>query len=878
MATPDQACHFRHCVRLYSGVTNQSLYLTSDVSGSQDTGQLYASAATDKHWNQHFWLLTDRPGSNDEPGVGYLCDTFVASVATDPTRFHAVACAAQSGAHPSADHTTPNSYDAAQQWEFVVDSVSSLAIVIRKPGTSLCITAGASPSDTLSSSSVQCSLTTYSGAANQRWYLAAPWTSCNVFQLAPAADPAMAIATPGQISQDGAELGIVSYDETDPTAAWMGWYESYAAMSRAFMRWTHYVSPSQEKTASVSYRYTYPPSGRLTQRVEKVPQDNTSFTPGSLLDLTPTRTYAGGDFTTRTGTEVAAQYSIDDSDEDYAVSSSDGEITIAASPWIQALSTSTGASNAAQFWYAIPRNFYNPGMPTPYDLQLICHDDYTGTEWVLEASDELDSSHRYHIMPRFICDWDAFSVVLLARFRGLSSTTWSDWEVRQLPASGNSDQISGAPWSVPDGPPAWVPNAWSTGVDDDGYRQLTQSIDLGGLLSDHPCEVMQISVTLRAFEYGPSYRYPWAPYQGPGSTVTSIIAPRPTISPSSAYVSDDGLHISYTSSAFPGAGQCSLRMRSLRVIQSGSSWSRELLASSYEVPLYQSSGTFIVPMTAFDGEAIIDVVELFQSTSSLTLEIAGDVVTSYAAKPLTSSITLDMESGADVLPSWTVTQTELGQWATRIVIRFGWTWTTSYQLISSESDTSLMQLKAVDSSERLARHMVGQSLSTGTSSHVSLIFGRDDSDVLAFLVLRTTVQNPRPVASLSWVDAAGIVHLIPVQGDLSFSYSSSKRVEAAQRLGATRFIAGTSGGSTPSLKFSGTIFRDELSEIPAPASGWISFDTSVSDLYRIPDDVDVLFRTTYGTAYLTRIVKVDSPRNSAGQAQITIEMLEVEPS
>ena len=889
MATPDTACHFRHCVRLYSEATDQGLmYLTSEVTGSSPSavasGRVFVGHATTYCWNQHWWLLTDRPGSSDEPGVGYLCDTFTSSsIYADTTKFHAVACAAQAGAHPAADHTVPNSYGALQQWEFVDDEG---ALVIRKPGTLLCLTAGSSPSNSIGASSVQCSLTTYDGSSNQRWNIMEPSLPCNIYQLAPALDPALAIATPGQISQDDAPLGIESYDETDPSATWMGWYQSDGTHGYgvSIISWTRYDSPGQKALAGISDSGTAA-GVKLVQQVKSVPDAPSSlFDPAADVAPYPQRQLSGAAYKTATmrgsGYYYAHQFSTS-SAATRAISSSDGTIPVAASPYAQALVASMEQSNAPQFLYTLPRNFHNQGLPTPYDLQLVCRDVWTGEEWTLGATDEMPLSSSIQITPRFICDWDAFSVICRIRFRSPSETTWGEWHQVETPINGNAIAIRQTPWLIPDGPEAWVPNAWAGDVDDDGYRSLTQPINLSSIMYSHAGQIMQISVTVKAFEYRASYRYPWAPYTGPGATFTSIIAARPTITPSRAWISEDGLHISYGSSQLLGSGH-HLMITSLRVMDSYG-WKGQLLADPYDAPIYEQIGELVVPMSSFDGDAIVDLVEKKQAGTYIYLNIDGRLVTQYGSQPFSSSsLALIMESGSSVLPTSTPSQQQLGQWMT---IMYAWSssgyhWTTSYQLLASENRSSLMPLTSyVDGSAmRIARHMVGQSLTITPSSQTSLIFMRNSSNLLGYRVIRETRYETRPIASLSWVDTRGVVHLIPVQGDLNFSYSSSKRIESAQRLGGHKFISGSWGGSTPSLKFSGVIFRDELSHITMPTTTNLVFEQDVSALYRIPADVDVLFRTTYGTGYLVRIVRVDAPRTVSGMAQVSIEMLEVEPS
>lgn len=889
MATPDQACHFRHCVRLYSEATDQGLmYLTSEVTGSSPSvvasGRVFVGHATTDCWNQHWWLLTDRPGSNDAPGVGYLCDTFTSTNTTyDTTKFHAVACAAQAGANPAADHTVPNSYGALQQWEFVEDGG---ALVIRKPGTSLCLTAGSSPNNSIGASSVQCSLTTYGGYANQKWNLMEPSLPTNVYQISPAMDPALAIATPGQISQDDAPLGIESYDETDPSATWMGWYQSDGTHGYgvSLISWTRYDSPGQKALAGISDSGSA--SGvKLLQKVRPVPTaPNAQFDPVANVAPYPQRQLRDAAYKVATmsgsGAYFAHQFSTSAA-ATRAVSSSDGTLPVAASPYAQALVASMEQSNAPQFLYTLPRNFHNPGLPTPYDLQLVCRDVWTDEEWTLGPTDEMPLSSSIQITPRFICDWDAFSVICRIRFRSPSETTWGEWHQVETPINGNAIAIRQTPWLIPDGPEAWVPNAWAGDVDDEGYRSLTQPINLSSIMYSHAGQIMQISVTVKAFEYRASYRYPWAPYTGSGATFTSIIAARPTITPSSTWISEDGLHISYGSSQLLGSGH-HLRMTSLRAAQSGTSWRREMLADPYDMPVHTQIGELVVPMSAFDGDSILDIVEKLQSRTSLMLSITGRLVTQYGSQPFSSSLTLTMESGSSVLPTSATSRQQLGQWMT---IMYAWSssgyhWTTSYQLLASENRSSMMPLTSyVDgSATRIARHMVGQSLTITPSSQTSLIFMRNSSNLLGYRVIRETRYETRPIASLSWVDTRGVVHLIPVQGDLSFSYSSSKRIESAQRLGSHKFISGSWGGSTPSLKFSGVIFRDELSHITMPTTTNLVFEQDVSALYRIPADVDALFRTTYGTGYLVRIVRVDAPRTVSGMAQVSIEMMEVEPS
>lgn len=903
---PDEVCHFRHCGHIVSqalGPNDTLMMLTASSSGTAWTGDLVCTGSQESQnggVNQLFWLLTDRPGAPQEDDIGYVAFSGVyhdEPVPHSTDHFHNVRFSFSLGSQATIA-ITDNLFDSTEQLCFVPQGSQGFAIML--PGTTACLTAGPSPAASISSSSVSIYVTSFTGAKNQLWAIDATHQLAGCYQLAPAAAPELGVLSPGQGIANGGPVGIGAYENDDITATWYAM--PYNSIAYGNDHYSILMFFWQDRACSI---YRDSPNAGASAIQAMRPVDSAY---GSPLEYLRTLDWSVGQLTAYNGNWDAMQYA----DSVFAsgntcLSSAEGTDTVSPNLKFDTISSSTGQDNLAQYFFILPRNFYDPTLPQCQDLQLVMHDINTGETRTLNELDAISTSAVFRLTPKFICEASKYVAVLRVSYSDPDSTETSEMERRYLPDNGKWPQIENAPWGIPNGPEAWVPNGFASPLDDDGYTTLTTPFkNVPGLFHGHQNQIANVTLTVAAFEMeSHGSKQPWMPTVGRAASKTFRIAPKPAFSLTSATIDEDFVTINGTiTQGWLGSGQMTLDVEDFRwICTRGGQTTTHLHAliepQSIQIN-YRTEDTLLdppviaakIPLTALDGDAFFDVVQTLAAGGTVELRAYDDI---FLRSPYGS---VGAQYGVFTLPvSWgpsttidddsylTITQDPLATSfdvpAMPPLIRL--VWTTSYVISDSERGHRLLKIQGSDFTGSSGFQLIGcfasgSALSTQSEKERALIFRRLESNTtkLHLYIHETTSLLVEPLASVTYQDARNTATVIPLEGNITSDYAESRQFVAAQRLGGSRYLAAVTGTKTPSLKFSGTIFRGQLANLPASTISEVIISSSVSDLYRIPSDAVCLLRTAHGTTHQVIITSIDSPRSVAGLAQVTINMIEVE--
>lgn len=882
----DQTCHFRHCARVLSkalGPSLETMYLTATISGTQFTGGLTVTGTQNDWKNQNFWLLTDNPAYPSEDDIGYV--GFAAQYTNEPSPgpelFHNIHVSGSLGSQ-AAINISANDFDSTEKFCFVSHGASGFAIMI--PGTNYCLTAGTTAASSISSSSVGVYVTAFSGAETQLWDIYEPVQLTGCYHMAPAGAPEMGICSPGQGLSSYTSLGIGAYEQDDITATWIAFYESWLL---SFINESFILGYVGDRDTTTLYVFTatgssLPEQGSQISASESMYRsiaDNFIYA-GRSLNPTYNTLHANN------GLYYAKQYTDTTSGSSTALTSYHGTETVSQSPWVDTLSPSTWPSNISQFWYPVPQNLYDAGLPQCLDLQLIVRDNTLGTERILSSVDDIPSTSDITLIPRFICSEKAYVACMKISFSDPDSAEDSSWDIIMTPTSGNYPVIDEAPFATPNGPNAWSPNAWASAtLDDEGYTTLTQGFDFpSGLFSGYSGQIASITLTIRPFAYEQVVSlWPWLPYAGRQSSMTYRIAPSPTASITSAVIDEHNLTLSGSvTGGWLGAGAMAIEIDDFTWYYfSGSpKYMRHALLDRQRISLHESSFSVKIPLTSLNGAAFYDVVSLLHGGT--TVRFQGDVrlVSQYGSTTITVNQPLawPATTTADDTTHLTVYHQKMyTEFSTPAMVPSSTQldWTTSYVVAPSETGARLQPMLLMNS--QFAFFAAGGELTGDGTYERALIFRRlhDDYDnQLFYQTWMASSLNIEMISSLTYKrtsDQAAVI--IPLEGNVTTQYSESREISAAQRLGSGRYIASTNLTRTPTLKFTGTIFRHNFI---TSSSATVFIDASVSALYQIPPDAICTLRTSHGTSHQVMITSIESPRSIAGLAQVTINMIEVE--
>lgn len=913
--TAHDVTHFRHCGRLKSMATDQGdMYLTTGISGRYPSGSLSVTPLTsngtdDEGFNQCFWLYSDwgATSSGIASNLGEVTwdgDTYIGS--TIPGNPLSSGFSYQNLYYDSPAtsggtlyvRTGTNAFHtgsgASTCEEFNVVAAASGGFIIYVRGTDLCITAGSSASDTLGAQNVTPSLVTYAAKKNQHWTLAEINELAGVFQLAPALQPEFAILSPGQSTADNSILGLGAYDARDLSSTWSIFFRSYQSYDDNVWRCESYPNTSATGlTADASY-WAAPsdptPPCSLYQR------HNMAVSEMLYARYSRSMYAAYLSLDTPQGLYTTKQYTIDRTST--AISSQLGDQKLDSLVWGQDALQYMTSDAYPQYWYRFPRNLFKRSLPQPYDVKIWIYDHDTSSGRYISSMDQIDPTHHIELHPRFICPAGAYVVSLR-----LAHEDADDWEVLLSPEnSAVWDGLAKAPFATPGVGIAWAPNAFVDSRDEDNYVHLDAGFDFPyGLwdqsvwdLNNDTNGPLRVSVTVSAFSYdngsqGQDYLMPWRPYQGLSSTAEFLIADQYVPWIYALHIDDTSLVMKWAGNDYANVRKDSdvMRMRHLIVqwTDGDGTHNEELLLDTYDCPVQRPQGVrqVRVPLEALDADVVIAIVASIASGGTVKLT-SHDIrlVTQYGVAPIqlvSQPLGITMELGAI---SYTTSATATRYWTTFPSPSATQPLTHAYARTMTERGPRLVEIptQATSSSSRMAIWADGGYLNAHEGPRHALLFARfspssSNPNTLCYSTSIDSLVITNPVSSFGWQTSDGRLHLILLDGNLSFSYARQRDISSAIRRGGTRYMAASSGTEVPSLKFSGTIYRGQRG---STSTSDVVIHDSIDDIYRIPDDEPVAFRTSYGTTYQVIITSIDSPRSVSGLAQVSISMLEVEGS
>lgn len=888
MAERHEIAHFRHCARIRSKATNAAVYLTHFFGSGSMTATIVCSTYQNSGRNQTFWLWTDRP-EDTSAGIidrGYLASIYkhvVGQAAFSMLNYAALA----SGANIRCAYTLsqPNFNNVNAAWSFVSHGASGFSIRARTHDQALCLTAGSAPSDTVSSGAV-CTLQQFTGALNQLWTLEDPEQPLNIYNFSPALAHDLCIASPGQSESDHQELGILAQTDDDPSAIWMGVGSSYVSGSSLGSE-QRLVYPTSRGGWNQLYSQIYAGTKFIQTSYRNLATLGGSTIPRNQRSLSSS---AGLDMETATGTYVPVQYEMTSGSAMSSCNKSSAldSPSVDISPYAAAINTSTDWINGDQYWIQQPQNFFDPTLPTPQDIHVA----YTlGTQDMgdLGETDELSLLTPIVFRPRFRCDWTDFVCCLKIRYRPRNSSgAWGKWERVSVPANGNAAELAASPWAIPNGAAAWVPNAFATTIRSDGYREFSQPITVSqSIFAGHADDVAQILVSIRAFRMGSFDTIPGAPYHGPEAIFSSVVAPRIIVNITGMSMRHEGLALS---GSITNAGRTmTLAIDGLSIQRepsSGTPTSHQIIAEPTSCSIVSESLTSltwesVIPWPKIDANELIAAL---RDPGLMTVDTSDiRVVGQFATKPLGAS------SFVPSLPAQSETDQEvishIGPHAALITARTAGLKQTVLQPAQTERGSRfivapvIVQPTNLAGSTSLVIPPVGSDLSHESASSPVLILMSDDP---SWHIRDIDPVQENPVSSIIYEDDDDVIHIILMQGNLSYAYARSRDLLSASKIGSRRLSAGATLTEVPSLKFSGTMFSGQLhgvtTQVPSrlPGASKIRIETSLADIYKIPADTIIAFRTTYGTTYSALISSISSPRDMAALSEIEIGLEEVE--
>lgn len=909
--TAHDVTHFRHCGRLKSMATDQGdMFLTAGVSGLTVSGGLTVEPLTsngidDEGFNQAWWLYSDWGATT--AGVASLGaerwggDTYLGSTIYPGCVNIRYDLPASSGDGISVSTNNFNWYDRSPALSEAFNIVASPdgGFIIYLKDSDLCLTAGSSASDTLGSQNITPKLITYASKANQRWTLEEINEIAGIYQIAPCLGPEFAVSSPGQSTMSNSRLGIGSYDERDVSATWRIRFTSRRATLAD--PWKFYalpvvsVSGSTEVSSWGTPSDATPPCAIYQQRDVKY-ADSLSLhyeQKLSLLDVA---------LKTSTGNYGVRQYALDPTAD--ALSSQKDDQSLDSLVWGQTLSSVQSPENYPQFWYRLPRNTWGASLPQPYDIKIWMWDYDTNEGRFISSLEHIPSGHHIKLEPRFLCGAQAYQVTMrLSRDDGSEESS-------VVLSPGNSavwSDLSQAPFAIPDVGLAWAPNSFVDHRGPDHYVHLDAGFDfpsglwyrgIWGTVNDINSPV-HLTLTIRSMSYDSGDPYyssgsqnaePWIPCQGVSSTISTRIDKAISLYISDATIDDENLILTWDSGSYRARRQDTDVVQfdhlDVRWTDSEGMHEADLLLTPYAcdvaTPQNFLDTKLRIPLTALDADVLLSIVAALAAGDSVTMKNGGDwtLLTQYGPVPLrivsfSPGIPVSMEAGASAYMS---SYFDSRYWTTYQEPSASQPITHAYARALTERGPVIVEMPALatDPASRIAIWADGGYLSANENPRHALLFARLSSSPNT-LYYATSVDDlfviTTPTSSLGWRTSDGQLHLIFLDGNLSFSYSRQRDISSAIRRGGTHYLAASAGTEVPSLKFSGTLYRGQRR---VSSTSDVIIHDSIDDLYRLPDDQRVAFRTSYGTTYQVIITSIDSPRSISGLANISISMLEVE--
>lgn len=840
--THDQAGHLLHPA-MWTIDGNPALVLTTDWDEDSDTFGMPVV----ENWNyygranRYAWLSVASVYDDLGPGVGGLFKMgdgartapmtwwgfqYDVSSSTPTLSFVDMSTNGNLG---GVNGAPPYLYT-GQQFEFE-RLYGDYRYVIRVVGSSWCLTAGASPSATPVAGAV--TLTEYEGAANQIWSCNGSPDLIGFYDIRSyASNGSLVVTTPGDVSSDLVQLGLAS---PRPESA-----------SQAYRLIEPSLDPSQAPRKILAHQARSP---RLTFNlgraqtgvwtVYSINQLATDWDRRSALNAPETSNMswnAGG----------ISYPALHLSFLNYPWDTAGPErVPFSGGLW----GADDYPESPHQHWIPVPRNVFDASLPTPSTLSVVLDNEYSHITTETTSRCALDireggSSTTASCQLKFSVSGDCDQFQVAAETRSMHDDgTWGDWQLER------SSELFDTTSIEPGWPVVWIPNAFAGNPDTDGRV----AIDVERVMlfdSDHR---IQRRYRVRAFRYSES----GVPIVGPAASITIDVSARNKFELNgSPMVMRDGLQIPYNIRYY--TGPTSIHFDSVRLGDVDA-------IVDYDTSTSSSSGTLLVPWTAFR-----ELDSTWPTTAGRAIELTGRTNDLFGDSEFELSGTLVADPYA---------RHEQGYAREHDL----------FTSVSAFAGTELRTLCVVDSED--AQHVIDMPPSivtppaqdqakildgeAQTTSHVVSISQVSPLDPDYYAIAGFQILRPvRGITTLAF-QRGGDTVIIPIEGNVSASFSLTRDFSTARRVGDRAFSIGTLPGASPELELSGTLYRNQLSSRDSQGSGVVIAST-IQEACRIPVDATCVLRTAYGTCHRVRVVGVSAPRSARDQAEITFSLVEVD--
>lgn len=845
--THEQAGHLMHPTRWHSAA-NGNLVLASDWD---DTSTQFSTPVLEQWWsnrdNRYTFFAVASVDPSLGPGVGGLFKMpglagetprwwgfeFDTSSSTPSLSFVDIMSNGTLGGIPGAP---PNVYS-NQQIEF--ELLPAGVFVLRIAGTDWCITAGTAPSSSASAGAI--SITRYEGALNQLWNCYGTTDLIGFYDIRSyASNGTLVITTPGDVMTDHVQLSL---EAPRPESASQPYRIIEPSLTQAQSSLSQRrILLHQARGYQMHFYYGEQQTGVWTV----YPIGQTTISTSLLSGLNFPKTII--ESWTADGTTYPSLHLHYPGYGDYHFDTAGpSRVPFSGGLW----GADDYPQSPQQSWIPVPRNIYDASLPTPSGLSVVVSNDYFDEEFETTSRGALSirDDHEYGatctLKMSLSGEHEQFQVAVSRRYMNADGS-WGNWTTYPS-AHGIYENISLEPgWGI-----AWVPNAFTEGAEIDGRL----AINVGGVPLSTVYPRAQTTYKVRCFEYSDS----GVPIVGPASSITiDITAKNSCELDGSPMVMRDGLEIPYRINYFTGPTSVHLDSVFLGNVEA---------IRDFDTSVSVESGTILVPWTAFR-----ELDATWPTTSGRAITLSGHTTDLFGESEFDLSGTLATDPYARHESGYAQPHDLF-----TIVSAFSGTELRTLCVVDSEDEQHVMDMPVgvvTPPAQDPARILDGEGQTTASVVTIASVgpLAPDYYAIAGFQVGRPS----RGITTLAFSRANETV-IIPIEGNVSSSFSLSRDVATARKLGSRAFSIGTLPGSAPELELSGTLYRAQLASWNTQGvAGSIRVASTIQEACRVPVDTTCVLRTAFGTCHRVRVAGVSVPRSSRDQAEISFSLVEVD--
>lgn len=846
--TQDTIAHLRHCVRIESATGSYQVLRAPMLTATGGIVEVVSQGSiSDDYEGTTFWIF---PATSDEAPAGTHCiATTLCKRGDSDAVYHELRW---NGSAIDFDLSDDPSEATNSLW-YIIPNGDYFAIQSAQNGLFWTVVSG------------NVELSAWTGADTQLWKMMAQYSPAGgVFNVSPSLDVSQSVMSLTSSDMGAASIGASSQrtahtvlsaefiEQLTQSNAGHAQMDLAFPVNRAETRWNRLEFLDEEtKRGQFEQRGPLSLGASDTRTCSLLPSENMVAILPSLV----------GRFTGQRLRYNTSSY-------DFSLSSYDGENRLGAFPTWQ--TSSADPTDGTQAWMMLPQNFFDSSLPTPMDLG--CELIVSGQAYELADTQTLpvpDDTTSMTLRPRFDCSGSDY--VVTAKLRFLTDGVWSDVVTVLEPESANVGACSSAPYAKLTGGPAWIPNAWPSS---DSSRSITQDIEIPHtLFSDHQdASACQVILSVSSMRYGTAEGAPPVPFEGRTVSRTFTIGRHVSVSLGDSTLDQDGIHLDISVS-----GTTSYDLSIAKLIFVNGANDPESILQPEGV-----TGSDI----AFSDLTSITHALMIGDPASAQLVVTGFVDSQFGTLPFSGVTTLSSSLTQAFQPStWSA-------WGGMVYDRFSslgdFSTYAGFQIVESEQGRRHVPISKIYTPASGIPYVARCGSYLGedetTDPECAVIIWNVDGARYQYEII-TSPRRPNLAAALyrRVPDIAGTpvhehIEIIPLRGNLSGSMSVKNDVAAARRIGGRRYVAGSLRGQEPSLKFTGTIYSDATDTVtPAPRNNDpFIITTDIQTLMSIDASETLLLRTTWGTEHLVRIAGVDAPRDIAGAANLTIDLIEVE--